>query len=151
MPNDAARLVDESELTEEQRRYVAERHAARQAHQSFAGGNPLTIEQMRRLVASSDEMRRTADADRRANERARAEQKAELARQRAERERAEQREASARLKEEQRRIWVARDLDPDRFEGAWPQLEIEIALRAQGGADEAEQLKAQKRASGIYS
>jgi hypothetical protein len=138
-----AELRAQREQEAQQARYE-QRQAARMGQLYDANGNPVSVEQFRQELARADEMKAVADRDFHANQRIRAEEARVQAAERAEQERQAQKERAARTKEEQRGIWIARGLDPDRFEAQWPQLEIALAL-GQGGDDDLDaRIKRQK-------
>jgi hypothetical protein len=144
---DAMRIVDESELTPEQREYARERDALRRAHTSYAGGNRMSIEEMRRLVAESDEMQRIATAYTRQVEQERREQARQAAAEKADRERQELETRQAQQKAQLKAYWVAERAiyTESEFDAAWRTDRAALA-RDVAPADDLEAIKAKKRA-----
>ncbi len=139
--------LKQAQALEDQKRAYAE-HQALAARVAAANTSNMTIEAMRQVVAQADAMKADADAYTALRKREREAEAREAARLKAEQGAAAAKRNAAETKQYQKVVWVARGLDPDRFEAAWPQIEIELALRDQ--SDPAAEAVARKLASGQY-
>jgi hypothetical protein len=136
--------VRAARAVESERAAYDARQAARMGLLRDELGNPVTVQQIIEAHARGEEMRAAAERDLRENRRIREQEEREAARVKAEQQYQAQKEQAARTKEEQRAIWVNRGLDPDRFESAWPQLEIAIARGHAEGDDLDARIRRQK-------
>lgn len=145
--SDAMRIVPEEELTDEERAYAAERGLLRKAHETHAGGNQLTLEQMRALVVQGDFMIESASRYTAQRKREQAEAAAEAARVKADAEQAEAEERAETFKRQKLADWLAGGYGTSaQFEGEWPELRRALfAQQQQTGDDNAAVLLAKKR------
>jgi hypothetical protein len=147
------------EVTAEERVRKAQEQAQRLRDARLAARPDFSVTETDELgnahVTTLDELlerkaaREEHDRQTRAAQRDKERQDLEAARERDRAELLAAKERAAETKRYQFMVWKAAGLDPDRFEAAWPQIEVELVMRKQQTG--AEDYLDRKRREGTYT